>query len=1347
MSRKIYRLIALILCLGICMTQAAFATVQGEDDPAQTAEGVIEDDNALADTALADIYLKNAEEDMGPDQIYDREENTAGESDNYPNMETYDEEYSGSEGKTNIEKTGDKEPGTDHVYNDRHAKEDEDETNTEDEEDAYKDAETESEGSFYEADDNIEEGGLDPVTESCSEPGADLYGSERNEAAEKDNSEIDPGYGHAAEDRQDIRETSDDQSVRNLNEEKDNTAVQKTAEEYSAQDVNEAETDLQVQTDQEINDIKNIPESVKGIDFSPKRLIVGNPDMILSEETVIFESDDLFLMQFSSEEETRQAYIFYRDHSEFVDIDAPVAAADETISSIEKISAADKESFMTPEDNPFSLMQDVIIQDKLDNEESTLNRSKSESGCTIALLDTGVSEGQNIEARYSVCGEYVGDDNGHGDKIAKIITKINPDIKIISVKVLDENGVGSVSSVYAGIRMAIAEGADMINMSFYGLKNPDISSLQEISGEALDKGIIITGAAGNSGRNADHYFPGCLEEAVIAGSIDAQGHICSFSNYGDNVDYYAVSDSTSEACAIICGYISTGKSEKELLEKGYFFLKPDTADYHGVTDSETDDQGTEETTFYAAVTAGTTAFGEAIPFKYGVGYFTKKNEADTQYGDYLKNLPWQNLISAAGSEDYYRMKIGEIYSRREAVSKGSWFKWKNNGFIFKDDKTVPIDTKVYIWAENTQYGYALRDNGHIGQPQASLELPYSQRDDADIMLEFHFYEAGTDKELSEVYGFMWLCDLDYKDSENVRSRGWREGYTIVTGAKKYYTSVNSDLITMKDEDGNTAFYGSEDTTADNIDSTLGVCFESTPSAPLLVRYHARALYWQCFGDDGQVKINYHIKNIPEGKTLADLLPNTKKLIINTRTSGKEADFYWDHTDVPNYTFKGWYIKSDLTGSPYKGTDKMTADVDLYGTYIPDPGTLSLKKSIDDRNGYDFIKDNKCYSLKGAEYGVYSSKSDAKDDKNRLDILTTDASGKTSKSKSLEPGTYYIRELTASTGFLLCRGKSGDDADKDGIHTVKIEPGKSSAVTCKETPAVFMPSISLRKLDAITGSDQPSGIGSLKDAVFELDYYDNLKGQKAGDPALTWTFKTGKTGILSIKDKELPIGTYVLKETVPSKYYKLEGEICFSDDKEKKHKISDGLMFIALVNEKGTGLAVKQDGSRITGTEFAVEAYEQPYKGKVTVIKKDGKTDKPLPGIIFRLKSKDGKQVYEQTTGNDGSCEFDGLATGQYVLTETASDKSHQLLKDNIDINLPIEMSEEQVDKNKADRKKAVWDENSKMFCFYEQVVTVSDGVDFEVPMTGGSSKPLYAGAAIAALMIISGLVIRSKIFA
>ncbi len=80
-------------------------------------------------------------------------------------------------------------------------------------------------------------------------------------------------------------------------------------------------------------------------------------------------------------------------------------------------------------------------------------------------------------------------------------------VKIMPLKVLNEEGTGDPGPVIRAIDYAIAKGAGIINLSFTGLKSPDENLYRAIQ-RAHEAKIVVVAAAGN---DADHFTGGDLD--------------------------------------------------------------------------------------------------------------------------------------------------------------------------------------------------------------------------------------------------------------------------------------------------------------------------------------------------------------------------------------------------------------------------------------------------------------------------------------------------------------------------------------------------------------------------------------------------------------------------------------------------------------------------------------------------------------------------------------------------------------------------------------------------------------------------------------------------------------------
>ena len=83
------------------------------------------------------------------------------------------------------------------------------------------------------------------------------------------------------------------------------------------------------------------------------------------------------------------------------------------------------------------------------------------------------------------------------------------------------------------------------------------------------------------------------------------------------------------------------------------------------------------------------------------------------------------------------------------------------------------------------------------------------------------------------------------------------------------------------------------------------------------------------------------------------------------------------------------------------------------------GNLTIEKSSSNPSITD---NNNCYSLEGAEYGLYNSEADANKDVNRVGTFTIKADGKANTIKDLKAKTYYLKETKAGKGYDLDQKK-------------------------------------------------------------------------------------------------------------------------------------------------------------------------------------------------------------------------------------------------------------------------------------------------------------------------------------
>jgi subtilisin family serine protease len=116
--------------------------------------------------------------------------------------------------------------------------------------------------------------------------------------------------------------------------------------------------------------------------------------------------------------------------------------------------------------------------------------------------------------------DLITDLNGHGSNVATQVSSnavryagVTSRTKLIGVKVLGANGVGSFSDILNGVLWAADHGADVANMSLGGgfskAGNGDaLAAINQVFNYAATKGMLIVVSAGNSGINLQHIGNG-----------------------------------------------------------------------------------------------------------------------------------------------------------------------------------------------------------------------------------------------------------------------------------------------------------------------------------------------------------------------------------------------------------------------------------------------------------------------------------------------------------------------------------------------------------------------------------------------------------------------------------------------------------------------------------------------------------------------------------------------------------------------------------------------------------------------------------------------------------------------
>jgi len=176
-----------------------------------------------------------------------------------------------------------------------------------------------------------------------------------------------------------------------------------------------------------------------------------------------------------------------------------------------------------------------------------------EENIIIAVLDTGVDlEHQDIKEKliegYNAFdgSNNAADQHGHGTHVAGVAAALTNNLRgiagvswhnpIMPVKVLDEQGQGSLFEISSGIRWAVDHGAKVINMSLGDSEHSPM--LYDAIRYAHERDVVLIAAAGNDNVSQPMY-PAGYEEVLSVAAVNQSLDKAIFSNYGSHIDVTA----------------------------------------------------------------------------------------------------------------------------------------------------------------------------------------------------------------------------------------------------------------------------------------------------------------------------------------------------------------------------------------------------------------------------------------------------------------------------------------------------------------------------------------------------------------------------------------------------------------------------------------------------------------------------------------------------------------------------------------------------------------------------------------------------------------------------------------
>ena len=288
-----------------------------------------------------------------------------------------------------------------------------------------------------------------------------------------------------------------------------------------------------------------------------------------------------------------------------------------------------------------------------------------------------------------------------------------------------------------------------------------------------------------------------------------------------------------------------------------------------------------------------------------------------------------------------------------------------------------------------------------------------------------------------------------------------------------------------------------------------------------------------FGQTVTIKAKY--KDM-QGKKLA--------FTAKTGTGASHTKYYGDgdKNGVSNYAARIFYSGSYQDACFASPNESLSKSASVTAT-AQGVGSIKIHKysaSPEITNG------NSCYSLKGAEFGIFKTMADAQAGKNAVATIVTDQDGNGSIG-NLAYGTYYVKETKASPGYRI----------NNDVYIEKVDSDIPVAFDVPEEAGNDPASVLVQKKDS-------NGTIFLEGCIFAIKYYDvqmDTDPAQAGKSAVrTWYIKTNDLGKADIGDSKciqknsdplyydnygdaiIPLGTITVQEIQAPEGYVLDDTI-------------------------------------------------------------------------------------------------------------------------------------------------------------------------------------------------------------
>ena len=171
-------------------------------------------------------------------------------------------------------------------------------------------------------------------------------------------------------------------------------------------------------------------------------------------------------------------------------------------------------------------------------------------GVRVCILDSGVDASHRLVGHVEsavavskdengitfVAEDLEGDSCGHGTACAGVVRSLAPDAEIHSVRVLGAGFTGGGNILLAGLRHAIEQGFDVVNMSLSTTKKDYANVLHELADSAYFQRTMLVASAHNMPVES---YPWRFSSVISVGSHSEPDSLRFYYNPNPPVEFFA----------------------------------------------------------------------------------------------------------------------------------------------------------------------------------------------------------------------------------------------------------------------------------------------------------------------------------------------------------------------------------------------------------------------------------------------------------------------------------------------------------------------------------------------------------------------------------------------------------------------------------------------------------------------------------------------------------------------------------------------------------------------------------------------------------------------------------------